>query len=116
MTDRLPDALAAIGADPEVYRAELELASMLADIPAGWHTEYDERGDMLLYYGTARAGRIIHCDFGWSGGNRWHRTREQAVEAEIEMWEPTIEANLAAGNPPLWIAPTPIGRANWGRR
>jgi len=35
MTDYLPDALAAIGADPEVYRAELELASALAQAHGG---------------------------------------------------------------------------------
>lgn len=115
MTDHLPERLAALGADPEVYRAELELASTLADIPVGWHTEYDERGDTLLYYGTAQTRRIFHCDLGWWGGNRWHRTREQAVEGEIEMWEQIIAANEAAGRPPLWIAPSPIGRMSWRR-
>lgn len=96
MTDHLPDLLAAI--------------------PAGWHTEYDEDGETLLYYGTARAGRITRCALGWQGGNRLHDTREQAVEAQIEMWEPIIAANEAAGRPPLELPPSPIGRANWGRR
>lgn len=116
MTDHLPDALAAIGADPEVYRAELELASALAAIPEGWHIEYDEDGETLLYYGTARAVRIMHHDLGWWGGNRWHRTREQAIEAEIEMWEPIIAANEAGGRPPLYIPQSPIGRRDWERR
>lgn len=35
MTDHLPDLLAAIGADPEVYRAELDLASALAQVHGG---------------------------------------------------------------------------------
>ena len=64
MTDHLPERLAALGADPEVYRAELELASTLAQIPAGWHVEYDGAGETLLYYGTAMAGRIIHLEDG----------------------------------------------------
>lgn len=115
MTDHLPEHMAAL--DPEVYRAELELASTLADIPAGWHTEYDEGGETLLYYGTARAGRIIHTPLlGWWGGGRYHETREQAVEADIVVWEPIIAANEAAGRPPLELPPSPIGRANWGRR
>ena len=116
MTDHLPERLATLGADPEVYRAELELASTLAQIPAGWHVEYDEAGETLLYYGTAEAGRIMHHDLGWWGGNRWHETREQAVEAQIEMWEPIIAANEADGRPPLELPLSPIGRANWGRR
>ena len=35
MTDHLPERLAALGADPEVYRAELDLASTLAQSHGG---------------------------------------------------------------------------------